>query len=137
MKKLFCICALCLMTAVLVTSCGGPSWNQERAKELNSIPTEDVTPQQFDEMLDLLEAGWELCKQQDEDGNLENETEEEADKRREFVRTFFALEGSLKSVAHARKRVVSDDQVKKYETLIEKIKNETIEISRKNAEKYK
>lgn len=133
MKKLFYICAC--ITALFITSCGGPSWNQERAKELIAIPTNDVTPEQFDEMVDLMDAGWELCKQQD--GNTENETEEEADNRREFVRTYLALGGKAESAAYASKRVVSDDQVKKYETLKEKVKNETIEISRKNAEKYK
>lgn len=135
MKKLFYICMLFCMTAVLATSCGGPSWNQERAKELISIPTNNVTPEQFDEMVDLMDAGWELCKQQD--GNRENETEEEADSRREFARTYLALGGSVESAAYATKRVVSDDQVKKYEALKEKVKNETIEISRKNAEKHK
>lgn len=133
MKKLFSIFAIFCLTATIMTSCGGSSWNQERAQELASIPTAEVTPDQFDEMLTLIKAGWDITKQE----NTDNETEEEKDKRREFARLYLRLGAQARSVAHAHNRVISDSQVEKYETLVEDINNEMREITRRNAEKYK
>lgn len=85
-------------------------------------------------MLEQLEAGWELMKNSD---IPENETDEQKDERRNFWRVFTKLGNTANSAAHARKRVVSDQQVANYEALKEKINKEMMEIMQKKAQERK
>lgn len=123
MKKFFAIFCISFLTCALFTSCG-PSWDQERAQELCSKPFEELTPGDFDEMCDLIEAGWAKVK-----------SSETADKDPEFSRLFFSLGGRANSMAHATKRVVSDSQSAAYDELAERIKKEMAEEIQKRNKK--
>ncbi len=127
MKKLLSyLTAICLSCTIL-TACGGPSWDPERAQELDSKEFESLTPQDFDEMLDLMEG---YCSNSDipKSGSEEWDklTEEQRDEYRASLRMFMRLSGTAKSMATATKRVVSDSQVEAYEALIKRVKEEMI-----------
>lgn len=132
MKKLLSYFSAICLSLLILTACGGPSWNQERAQELYSKEFESLTPQDFDDMLDLLEGfyfnGNTVTSGSEEWDKL---TEEQRDEQRAAIHLFMNLSGRVNSMAYATKRVVSDDQVKAYEDLIERIKNEQKEKQNK------
>lgn len=118
MKKFVtCLAALCL-SCVLLTSCGSASWNQERAQTICSQEFETLTPEDFDDMLGLIDAGWEKIKANND------KSSEITDEDREFTALYFKLGGRAESMAYATKRVVSDEQVKEYEALKERLNRE-------------
>ena len=126
-KLLFFLSAICL-TAVL-SSCGGPKWNQERAQQLYDKEFEALTAEDFDEMLDLIDAGWEKAKK---DSESKDENYTKTDEDREFGRLWMNLGSRAGPMSRATKRVVSDSQVEAYEALKEKIKQDMIEQNKKN-----
>ena len=132
MKKLFSYLAAICLSCTILTACGGPSWNPERAKELCSKEFASLTPQDFDEMLDLMEA---YCFNSDipKSGSEEWDklTEEQRDEYRASFHMFMKLSGRANSMATASKRVVSDSQVEAYEAFAKRVKEKMIESNKK------
>lgn len=103
MKKLLSyLTAICLSCTIL-TACGGPSWDPERAQELDSKEFESLTPQDFDEMLDLMEG---YCFNSDipKSGSEEWDklTEEQRDEYRASLRMFTNMRCSSKCASPVR-----------------------------------
>lgn len=125
MKKFITFFTTLCLSCVLLTSCGSASWNQERAKEICSQEFETLTPDDFDDMLGLIDAGWEKVKANND------KSSETTDEDREFIALYFRLGGRAESMAYATKRVVSDSQVKEYEALKERLDKELKERTAK------
>lgn len=124
MKKIVCyVMAICLL-CIILTACGGPSWNQERAQELCNKKFEQLTADDFDEMLALLKGGWEDVykpgiKRENADGT-KGFTDEDYD----FIKTYEKLVWRVNSMATASKRVVSESQTKAAEEFQERMKED-------------
>ncbi|MDE5989461.1 MAG: hypothetical protein K2H17_08690 [Duncaniella sp.] len=132
MKKLLSYFSAICLSLLILTACGGPSWNQERAQELCSKEFESLTPQDFDDMLDLMEA---YCFNSDipKSGSEEWDklTEEQRDEQRASFHIFMKLSGRVKSMATASKRIVSDSQVEAHEAFVKRVKEKMMESNKK------
>lgn len=126
--------AICL-SCMILTACGGPSWNQERAQELCNKEFEQLTADDFDEMLGLLKGGWEDVykpglQRENADGS-KGFTDEDYD----FIKIYEKLGRRVNSMATATKRVVSDSQSKEAEEFQEQMKAELSEMWAKHNDK--
>lgn len=124
MKKLLSYLAAICLSCVILTACGGKSWNQERAQELCDKQFEQLTAEDFDEMLALLEGGWEDVYKPALKAEDPKSSSGLSDEDYDFLKVYQKLGRRVSSMATATKRVVSDSQSKQAEELQKRINEE-------------
>lgn len=132
MKKLFFTLMLTCITCLSFVACGEASWNKERANELAEIPLDQLTKENFDEMLTQLKAGWEVMKDapvNDEDFTPEMKSSGDA---------FAKLMIKMQEASFMKKKIgLSDDQISEFDKTLRYIQDVIQEKMQESTEQSK
>lgn len=118
MKKLFFTLMLTCITCLSFVACGGASWNRDRANELAEIPLDQLTKENFDEMLSQLTAGLEIIKNIPvTEGDIPSEMQPDNE-------AFANLLGKMQQASFMKKKIgLTDDQLAEFDRILRNIQD--------------
>lgn len=118
MKKLFFTLMLTCITCLSFVACGGSSWNRDRANELAEIPLDQLTKENFDEMLSQLTAGLEIIKNIPvTEGDLPEEMKPDNEALADLL-------GKMQQASFMKKKIgLTDDQLAEFDKIMRNIQD--------------